>query len=323
MTTRFDFPCASFGTQQSELISTTFNAPTFNAPSIVDTSQHHHSSMHNLSQPSNLLQFHYGNLNENIPSQNHLDQNATRIATGGSFDIVPSNLQTGLTSDEKLCAVCSDRARTVQKKAQYMCTGNKNCTIDKRFRSRCQYCRYQKCLAVGMVKEVVRYGSLSGRRGRLPSKTKLLHSDDPPSPPLPLLTIINRAFADSRSTTASYTFSGLIEDLLEFLEEEFRSFLRFVDKIPRYTDLPRSDILMLTEKNFFALLALKLSNRWTKERKLRLDQVEIDVDSVPEPFKILFSKILQDIPQFRRVIERDSLAFAALLALQLLNAAGL
>lgn len=63
--------------------------------------------------------------------------------------------------------------------------------------------------------------------------------------------------------------------------------------------------------------------RWTKERKLRLDQVEIDVDSVPEPFKILFSKILQDIPQFRRVIERDSLAFAALLALQLLNAAGL
>lgn len=57
---------------------------------------------------------------------------------------------------------------------------------------------------------MVRYGSLSGRRGRLPSKTKLLHSDDPPSPPLPLLTIINRAFADSRSTTASYTFVRIL-----------------------------------------------------------------------------------------------------------------
>ena len=37
---------------------------------------------------------------------------------------------------------------------------------------RCQYCRYQKCLAYGMVKEVVRTDSLKGRRGRLPSKPK-------------------------------------------------------------------------------------------------------------------------------------------------------
>ncbi|VDK78967.1 unnamed protein product [Anisakis simplex] len=88
----------------------------------------------------------------------------------------PSGLQSTTASsdpfgEDKLCAVCSDRAvcqhygartcegckgffkRTVQKKAQYVCTGNKNCTIDKRFRSRCQYCRFQKCIAVGMVKE--------------------------------------------------------------------------------------------------------------------------------------------------------------------------
>ncbi len=43
--------------------------------------------------------------------------------------------------------------RTVQKKAQYQCLGNRNCQVDKRYRSRCQYCRYQKCLQVGMVKE--------------------------------------------------------------------------------------------------------------------------------------------------------------------------
>lgn len=43
--------------------------------------------------------------------------------------------------------------RTVQKNAKYVCLANKNCPIDKRRRNRCQYCRYQKCLAVGMVKE--------------------------------------------------------------------------------------------------------------------------------------------------------------------------
>lgn len=48
--------------------------------------------------------------------------------------------------------------RTVQKNAKYVCLANKNCPVDKRRRNRCQYCRFQKCLAVGMVKE--------GRSGR-------------------------------------------------------------------------------------------------------------------------------------------------------------
>ena len=89
-----------------------------------------------------------------------------------------------------LCAVCGDNAacqhygvrtcegckgffkRTVQKNAKYVCLADKNCPVDKRRRNRCQYCRFQKCLAYGMVKEVVRTDSLKGRRGRLPSKPK-------------------------------------------------------------------------------------------------------------------------------------------------------
>ncbi|XP_053214329.1 retinoic acid receptor RXR-alpha-like [Panonychus citri] len=31
----------------------------------------------------------------------------------------------------------------------------KNCIIDKRQRNRCQYCRYQKCLMMGMKREAV------------------------------------------------------------------------------------------------------------------------------------------------------------------------
>ena len=43
--------------------------------------------------------------------------------------------------------------RTVQKKSTYVCLANKNCPVDKRRRNRCQFCRFEKCLAVGMVKE--------------------------------------------------------------------------------------------------------------------------------------------------------------------------
>ncbi|CAN0158028.1 unnamed protein product [Bubo scandiacus] len=88
----------------------------------------------------------------------------------------------GSPSNEGLCAVCGDNAacqhygvrtcegckgffkRTVQKNAKYVCLANKSCPVDKRRRNRCQYCRFQKCLAVGMVKEVVRTDSLKGRR---------------------------------------------------------------------------------------------------------------------------------------------------------------
>ena len=90
----------------------------------------------------------------------------------------------------QLCAVCGDNAacqhygvrtcegckgffkRTVQKNSKYVCLADKNCPVDKRRRNRCQYCRFQKCLAVGMVKEVVRTNDLKGRRGRLPTKPK-------------------------------------------------------------------------------------------------------------------------------------------------------
>ncbi|CAF5187337.1 unnamed protein product, partial [Rotaria magnacalcarata] len=69
------------------------------------------------------------------------------------------------------CVICGDKAsgkhygvhscegckgffkRTVRKDLTYTCRDNRECIIDKRQRNRCQYCRYQKCLTVGMKKE--------------------------------------------------------------------------------------------------------------------------------------------------------------------------
>ena len=75
-------------------------------------------------------------------------------------------------SPSQLCAVCGDNAacqhygvrtcegckgffkRTVQKGSKYVCLADRSCPVDKRRRNRCQFCRFQKCLSVGMVKEV-------------------------------------------------------------------------------------------------------------------------------------------------------------------------
>ncbi len=118
------------------------------------------------------------------------------------------------TAASLLCAVCGDNAacqhygvrtcegckgffkRTVQKNAKYVCLADKSCPVDKRRRNRCQFCRFQKCLAVGMVKEVVRTDSLKGRRGRLPSKPRS-PQESPPSPPVSLITALVRAHVDT------------------------------------------------------------------------------------------------------------------------------
>ena len=47
--------------------------------------------------------------------------------------------------------------RTVRKELQYACRDEKNCIVDKRQRNRCQYCRYQKCLNMGMKREGIPY----------------------------------------------------------------------------------------------------------------------------------------------------------------------
>ncbi|TMS20289.1 Retinoic acid receptor RXR-gamma-B [Larimichthys crocea] len=72
-----------------------------------------------------------------------------------------------------ICSICGDRSsgkhygvyscegckgffkRTVRKDLTYTCRDSKECLIDKRQRNRCQYCRYQKCLAMGMKREAV------------------------------------------------------------------------------------------------------------------------------------------------------------------------
>ncbi|XP_078385440.1 retinoic acid receptor alpha-A isoform X3 [Cetorhinus maximus] len=46
--------------------------------------------------------------------------------------------------------------RSIQKNMVYTCHRDKNCIINKVTRNRCQYCRLQKCLEVGMSKESVR-----------------------------------------------------------------------------------------------------------------------------------------------------------------------
>ncbi|XP_060057676.1 nuclear receptor ROR-gamma isoform X5 [Erinaceus europaeus] len=46
----------------------------------------------------------------------------------------------------------------------YSCTRQQNCPIDRASRNRCQHCRLQKCLALGMSRDAVKFGRMSKKQ---------------------------------------------------------------------------------------------------------------------------------------------------------------
>uniref|UniRef100_A0A8C6SVL3 Nuclear receptor subfamily 5, group A, member 5 n=1 Tax=Neogobius melanostomus TaxID=47308 RepID=A0A8C6SVL3_9GOBI len=93
------------------------------------------------------------------------------------------NIDTRPESEES-CPVCGDRVsgyhyglltcesckgffkRSVQNNKHYTCTEQQSCPMNRTQRKRCPYCRFQKCLAVGMKTEAVRADRMRGGRNR-------------------------------------------------------------------------------------------------------------------------------------------------------------
>ncbi|KAI7809802.1 RORgamma2, partial [Triplophysa rosa] len=54
--------------------------------------------------------------------------------------------------------------RSQQNNAMYSCSRQRNCMIDRTNRNRCQHCRLQKCLALGMSRDAVKFGRMSKKQ---------------------------------------------------------------------------------------------------------------------------------------------------------------
>ncbi|XP_043201336.1 probable nuclear hormone receptor HR3 isoform X4 [Amphibalanus amphitrite] len=80
------------------------------------------------------------------------------------------------------CKVCGDKSsgvhygvitcegckgffrRSQSSPGNYQCPRQKNCVVDRTNRNRCQYCRLQKCLALGMSRDAVKFGRMSKKQ---------------------------------------------------------------------------------------------------------------------------------------------------------------
>ncbi|XP_044030893.1 steroidogenic factor 1-like isoform X2 [Siniperca chuatsi] len=124
---------------------------------------------------------------EKVPPPQHEDETSDALTTAlhftstGPFSTMEYRHDVGL---EELCPVCGDKVsgyhyglltcesckgffkRTVQNNKKYVCAENQECRIDKTQRKRCAFCRFQKCLHVGMRLEAVRADRMRGGRNK-------------------------------------------------------------------------------------------------------------------------------------------------------------
>ncbi|KAG5883197.1 hypothetical protein JTB14_033098 [Gonioctena quinquepunctata] len=270
---------------------------------------------------------------------------------GGSDQPSVSKGQTP-SSPSQLCAVCGDTAacqhygvrtcegckgffkRTVQKGSKYVCLADKACPVDKRRRNRCQFCRFQKCLAVGMVKEVVRTDSLKGRRGRLPSKPKS-PQESPPSPPVSLITALVRAYVDTTPDLSNLDYSQYLEpspvEPTISEAEKIRQFYtllttsvdvirNFADKLPGFSDLCLEDRELMFQSASLELFVLRLSYRThPNDTKLTFcNGVVLDMQQCQRSFGDWMNGIMEFCTGLH-AMEIDISAFACLCALTLIT----
>uniref|UniRef100_A0A336LTJ3 CSON004371 protein n=1 Tax=Culicoides sonorensis TaxID=179676 RepID=A0A336LTJ3_CULSO len=123
------------------------------------------------------------------------------------------------------CKVCGDKAsgyhygvtscegckgffrRSIQKQIEYRCLRDGKCLVIRLNRNRCQYCRFKKCLAVGMSRDSVRYG-------RVPKRTReVSNSSNTISATSSRINNINSASNSSISTTVTDPNTKTLDDL--------------------------------------------------------------------------------------------------------------
>ncbi|VDN59567.1 unnamed protein product [Dracunculus medinensis] len=179
----------------------------------------------------------------------------------------------------RLCAVCGDRPanfhygamncitcraffqRSVIIKANYTCVKNKNCVINVQTRNRCKYCRFAKCLLVGMKREAI----------RLP---EFIHSE------APLSTLKIEAFIDEIVRTYDHTFpSDILISNLNHAKEYYRNFLY---SIPLLDNCEHSNVNACIESSI--ILAMIIRESFNRSDETFLLKYDAEICAIREIF---------------------------------------
>ncbi|XP_054039756.1 retinoic acid receptor RXR-beta isoform X3 [Rissa tridactyla] len=171
---------------------------------------------------------------------------------------------------KRLCAICGDRSsgkhygvyscegckgffkRTIRKDLTYTCRDNKDCVVDKRQRNRCQYCRYQKCLATGMKREAVQEERQRGKEKEGDGDLGVNANEE-----MPVEKILEAELAVEQKSDQNVDGSGGSSAA----DKQLFTLVEWAKRIPHFSDLPLDDQVILLRAGWNELLIASFSHR--------------------------------------------------------------
>uniref|UniRef100_A0A8C1R229 Retinoic acid receptor RXR n=1 Tax=Cyprinus carpio TaxID=7962 RepID=A0A8C1R229_CYPCA len=241
-----------------------------------------------------------------------------------------------------ICAICGDRSsgkhygvhscegwkgffkRTIRKDLTYTCRENKDCQIDKRQRNRCQYCRYQKCLAMGMKREAVQE---ERQRGREKSDNEV-ESSSSFNEEMPVEKILDAELAVEPKTEAYMESStgnstnDPVTNICQAADKQLFTLVEWAKRIPHFSDLPLDDQVILLRAGWNELLIASFSHRsvTVKDGILLATGLHVHRNSAHSAgVGSIFDRVLTELVSKMKDMQMDKTELGCLRAIVLFN----
>ncbi|XP_022072883.1 retinoic acid receptor RXR-beta-B isoform X1 [Acanthochromis polyacanthus] len=277
-----------------------------------------------------------------------------------------------MLSQKRLCVICGDRSsgkhygvyscegckgffkRTVRKDLSYTCRDNKECLVDKRQRNRCQYCRYQKCLAMGMKREVIKHvkwikedGKDEGwmtvqeERQRNREREGELEFSVGVNDEMPVEKILEAETAVEQKTelhsdggSAGNSPHDAVTNICQTADKQLFALVEWAKRIPHFSELPLDDQVILLRAGWNELLIASFSHRSIplKEGVLLASELQregahsggvgaiFDRESVQSAeVGAIFDRVLTELVNKMRDMQMDKTELGCLRAIVLFN----
>jgi len=235
-----------------------------------------------------------------------------------------------------ICQICGDRAsgkhygvyscegckgffkRTVRKDLTYACRDDRNCIIDKRQRNRCQYCRYMKCLATGMKREVVQEERQRKEKGEGEVESTSCANAD-----MPVERILEAECAvEPKNDTYLDTQKDPVTNICQAADKQLFTLVEWAKRIPHFTELPIDDQVILLRAGWNELLIAGFSHRSiaVKDGILLATGLHVHRSSAHQAgVGTIFDRVLTELVAKMREMRMDRTELGCLRAIVLFN----
>uniref|UniRef100_A0A8C7Q813 Retinoic acid receptor RXR n=1 Tax=Oncorhynchus mykiss TaxID=8022 RepID=A0A8C7Q813_ONCMY len=247
-----------------------------------------------------------------------------------------------MLSQKRLCAICGDRSsgkhygvhscegckgffkRTVRKDLSYTCRDNKDCLVDKRQRNRCQYCRYQKCLACGMKREAVQE-----ERQRNKERESEVESTSAINEEMPVEKILEAEMAveqktelQSLSLCFSFQPNDPVTNICQAADKQLFTLVEWAKRVPHFSELALDDQVILLRAGWNELLIASFSHRSisVKDGILLATGLHVHRNSAHSAgVGAIFDRVLTELVSKMRDMQMDKTELGCLRAIILFN----